>query len=44
MPLKNCLDSAFDMSNFILNADGLIPIVITEKAPYGFRGGFVAEA
>lgn len=43
VPLKDSLDGAFDLSNYIIEAHGFIPvpITITEPAVGGFGGGLV---
>lgn len=41
IPMKDSLDGSFDMSNYIIEANGFvpIPIIITEPAVGGFGGG-----
>src|SRR6187431_2037408 len=43
VPLKDSLDGAFDLSNYIIEANGFVPvpILITEPALGGFGGGLV---
>src|SRR5215204_2704615 len=43
VPLKDSLDGDFDLSNYIIDANGFvpIPIIITEPALGGFGGGIV---
>src|SRR6187551_457591 len=43
VPLKDSLDGAFDLSNYIIEANGFVPvpITITEPALGGFGGGLV---
>src|SRR6478735_12466648 len=43
IPLKDSTDGAFDLSDFIIDANGFIPvpILITEPALGGFGGGIV---
>ncbi|HEX2683756.1 MAG TPA: hypothetical protein VHL77_07480 [Ferruginibacter sp.] len=42
-PLKDSLDGAFDMSDYIIDANGFVPIplIITEKALGGFGGAVI---
>ena len=41
IPLKDSLDNAFDLSNYLIDANGFVPvpIIITEPALGGFGGG-----
>jgi hypothetical protein len=43
VPLKDSTDGAFDLSDFVIDANGFIPvpILITEPALGGFGGGIV---